>query len=183
MLERWSKGRIIPPPTTVTFNPGDYTKTTYIYPLNNGQVPVHNPNLPYTGNKTVVLGIGAGTGYTPATNTANVNILDSAYPLAPVLFADALTNNADSTNWNITAANDDEGNESDDVDVEFGCNLYNTPLYPIPAPPNGGTNALKVTVNKSSGTGGNSAATAVNCYLTNNVFGGNFAVLLQHERD
>ncbi len=165
-------------PAPVTFVPGDLTHTVYISPLISGQPPVHNPSLTYTGNKSVILGVGSGTGYLPATNTATITIVDSAYPPATVLFTDPLTNSMDATNWGINAANGNLDNIDPDVDVEFGCNLYNTPSYPVPPPPNGATNALKMTVNKSGGLDdviGN-PMTAVNAYFTNAAFGGNYAV-------
>ncbi|HEV2328453.1 MAG TPA: hypothetical protein VGY56_06660 [Verrucomicrobiae bacterium] len=164
------------PPTTVTFHPGDLTQTTYIYPLAGGLSPTHNPNLTYTGNKTVVLSIPNGSGYYAVTNAVTVNIIDSAYPAAQMLFFDPLTNALDATNWNVTAANDNLSQSTPDVDPQFGFNLYNAQYNPVPPPPNGASNALMVTVNKSSGTGGTSPATAINLYLTNQVFGGNYAV-------
>lgn len=166
-------------PIPLTFNPGDLTQTTYIYPLTGGAVPTHNPNLTYTGNKTVVLGLSAGSGYTVTTNTATLTILDSAYPPATVLFSDPLTNAMDATNWGVNVANGNLDNISPDTTVQFGGNLYNTPNYPVPAPPNGATNALQMTVTKNSGFLGDpvdNPMTAVNLYLTNHVFGGNYAV-------
>ncbi|HEY1787311.1 MAG TPA: Calx-beta domain-containing protein [Verrucomicrobiae bacterium] len=164
-------------PTTVTFNPGDLTQTAYVYPLAGGQIPTHNPNLPYTGNKTAIIALGAVAGYTVTTNTATLTIVDSAYPPATVLYSNPLTNSLDATNWSITAASGDLDSQDADVDVEFGCNLYNTPNYPVPPPPSGATNALKVTVNKGGGPGPNGGPmTAVNLYLTNFVASGNYAV-------
>ncbi|HEX3626379.1 MAG TPA: Calx-beta domain-containing protein [Verrucomicrobiae bacterium] len=160
------------PPTTITFNPGDLTQTTYLYPLAGGQTPTHNPALTYTGNKTVVFGIQNGSGFNAVTNTVTLNILDSAYPPAQVLFFDPLTNAMDATNWNMTAANDDMDNQDPDVDAEFGYNLYNAPSYPIPAPPNGATNALRLTADK----GGSGVANALNLYMTNSIFSGSYAV-------
>lgn len=165
-------------PAPVTFVPGDLTHTVYINPLINGHAPVHNPNLAYTGNKTATLGLSAGSGYTAATSNATITIIDSAYPPAPVLFVDPLTNSADATNWGINAANGNLDNIPLDVDVEFGFNLYNAPSFPVPPPPNGATNALKMTVNKSGGLDDviDNPMTAVNAYFTNAAFGGNYAV-------
>ncbi len=166
------------PPTTVTFNSGDLTHTTYIYPLVGGQIPTHNPNLPYTGNKTAVIGLSAGSGYTVTTTTATMTIVDSASPAAHVLFFDPLTNALDATNWGINAANGNLDNLSPNTTVQFGMNLYNTPSYPIPAPPNGATNALMITVNKAGTPGdiSDNPMTAVNAYFTNQLFSGNYAV-------
>ena len=163
-------------PTPVTFHPGDLTQTTYIYPLINGQPPVHSTTLAYSGNKTVIVGIAGGSDYTASTNTAALTIVDSANPPEQVLFADPLTDTADATNWLTGAANDNMGNDPVDIDVEFGCDLTATPLFAVPFPPNGSQHALKMTVNKSDGIAGSSAATAVNMYLTNHVFSGNYAV-------
>jgi hypothetical protein len=84
----------------------------------------------------------------------------------------------DATNWGISEANGNLDNQSPNVNVQFGANLYNTPVYPIPAPPNGATNALMMTVNKGGTPGdvNDNPMTAVNAYLTNFVFSGNFAV-------
>lgn len=166
-------------PAPVTFNPGDLTQIVYLHPLNGGQVPNHNPNLTYSGNKTITLGIANGSGYNGAPATSSFTVVDSAYPPATVLFTDPLTNSDDATNWLVAAANGNLDNVNPVVDPEFGCNLYNTPLYPVPTPPNGATNALKVTVNKPIDSLGDYQAdpmTAVNLYLTNNAFTGNYAV-------
>ncbi|HUA66839.1 MAG TPA: hypothetical protein VME24_13415, partial [Alphaproteobacteria bacterium] len=166
------------PPASVTFVPGDLTHTTYIYPLVGGQIPTHNPNLPYTGNKTAIIGLSAVSGFTVTTNTATLTIVDSASPAARVLFFDPLTNAMDATNWGINAANGNLDNANPNTTVQFGMNLYNAPSYPIPPPPNGATNALMMTVNKA-GTPGDVAdnpMTAVNAYFTNLVFSGNYAV-------
>ncbi|MGH8022123.1 MAG: hypothetical protein ACRED1_00975, partial [Limisphaerales bacterium] len=166
------------PPTSVTFVPGDLTQATYIYPLVGGQIPTHNPNLPYTGNKTAIIGLSAGSGFTVTTNTATLTIVDSASPAAQVLFFDPLTNAMDATNWGINAADGDLDNTTPNTDVQFGMNLYSAPSYPIPAPPNGATNALMMTVNKSGSPGdvADNPMTAVNAYLTNQLFGGSYAV-------
>lgn len=166
-------------PTAVTFNPGDLTKTTYIQPLIGGQPPVHSTTLPFSGNKTVVLGVGSGTGYTPAPGTVTLTIVDSASPPAPVLFADPLSDPNDQTNWNILGANGNMGNEPLDLEVSFGYDLTTVSgdTYAIPFPPNGSQYALRMTVNKQDGQGESGGPmTAVNAYLTNQAFSGNFAV-------
>jgi Calx-beta domain len=163
------------PPTPVTFNPGDTNETSYVYPLSNGQPPVHNSNAPYVGNKTAIIGLAAGSGYTVATNTAALTIIDSANPPAPVLFTDPLTNTDDATNWNITAANGDMPNTPPDYTINFGYDLLNGNQYqPIPLPPSGAATALRVTANKNDV--GSSPATGVNLYLTNHIFSGDYAV-------
>ena len=138
---------------------------------------MHSPTLPFTGNKTVVLGVGAGSGYNPATNTATLTIVDSASPPALVLFSDSLSDPNDQTNWSIAGVNGEMGAWPVDVNVQFGCDLTQTPYYGIPFPPNGSQYALRMTVNKSYGLGqGGGPMAAVNAYLTNQSFSGNFAV-------
>ena len=166
-------------PTPVTFTPGALTETAYIYPLNNGQAPTHSTTLPFTGNKTVVVGIGSSSGYTATAATATLTIVDSAVPPETVLFADPLSDPADAANWGINSGNDYMGVITPpDTDVVFGQDLTATPNYAIPFPPNGSQYALSMTVNKSGGIngGGDNAATAVNAYMTNQIFSGNYAV-------
>lgn len=169
-------------PAPVTFNPGDLTKVTHVSPLNGGALPTHNLNLPFTGNKSIVFSIASGTGYTVAPGTVTLTIVDSGHPSTTVLFADSLSDPNDATNWNVCAANDNMGNNPySDVNVIFGQDLtavpYSTSPYTIPFPPNGSQYALRETVNKSYGAGPyGGGATVVNLYLTNQVFGGNYAV-------
>jgi hypothetical protein len=169
-------------PTPVTFNPGDLTQTSYIYPLHNGQLPVDSSANPYVGNKTAIIGIGSGLGYSPATNTALLNILDSANPTTTVLWADPLTDPNDATNWGVTAANNNMQTNAIDTaiagtsesSVIFGYDLQNGDpgdFGAVPLPPSGAATALRVTVNKSEG-----AAAGVNLYPTNHTFSGNYAV-------
>jgi hypothetical protein len=162
-------------PTPVTFNPGDLSQLSYVYPLIGGAVPTHSASLPYTGNKTAIIGMTAGTGYTAATNKASVTIIDSATPPATVLFSDPLTSASDATHWNITAANGNMPSVSPDYTVNFGYDLQNGALFqPIPLPPSGAATALRVTCNKT-GAGG-APSTGVNLYLTNVTFKGDYAV-------
>ena len=172
-------------PTTVTFNPGDLTQTIYMNPLVGGQLPTHNPNLTYTGNKTVTVKVANGSGYTGGSGSVTLNIIDSAYPAAQVLYFNPLTNAMDATNWNMTAADDYMSQyPTPDVDAQFGDPLDTEPSFyngytflPVPPPPNGASNALMMTVNKASGVGASGGqGTAVNYYMTNQVFGGNYAV-------
>lgn len=160
-------------PTPVTFNPGDLTQKSYIYPLIAGNPPTHSASLAFTGNKTAIIGIGSGSGYLPAPNTATLTIIDSALPPENVLFADPLTDPNDATNWGITGVNGNILNVPVDLDPEFGWDLVGNSF---PLPPSGATTALRLTVNKGSGQGGTAAMTAMNAYLTNHVFSGNYAV-------
>ncbi len=169
-------------PTAVTFNPGDLTQTSYIYPLHNGQLPVDSSANPYVGNKTAIIGIGSGSGYTPATNTALLTILDSANPTTTVLWADPLTDPNDATNWGVTAANNNMQTTPIDTSIAgtsessviFGYDLQNGDpgdFGAVPLPPSGAATALRVTANKSAG-----ASAGVNLYPTNHNFSGNYAV-------
>ena len=164
-------------PGSITFNPGDLVYTNTISPLNNGQLPVNNATNPYVGNKTAIIGLGSGTGYSPATNTALLNILDSAYPTATVIYANPLTNATDDSNWTITSANNNMATNTIDSTVQFGYDLVGDPssVGPIGLPPSGATSALRLTVNKSSSQG-NGAAAGVNLYPKNLSLSGNYAV-------
>jgi hypothetical protein len=165
-------------PTPVTFVPGDLTKVMVVHPLVGGSLPVHNPNLPFTGNKSIVLGVGSGSGYNPAPGTVTLTIVDSAHPPATVLFADPLSDPNDATNWGICAANGNMASYNPvDTTVVFGQDLTATPHNAIPFPPNGSQYALMETVNKNSSMGPiGGPATGLNAYLTNHVFNGNYAV-------
>ena len=184
------------PPTSVTFNPGDLTQSSTIYPLINGQLPMDSTNVPYTGNKTIIASIGSGSGYSGSTNTAVLTLIDNANPPATYLYVDPLNQSADSNNWEETSANDNMQTNAIDSSAVFGYDLFDDPLDPVsltgqgvtplPFPPSGSTNALRVTVNKEyseyNTSGGNpvgngtGAAGAVNLFLTNAFFSGNYAV-------
>ncbi|MGH7978660.1 MAG: hypothetical protein ACREE6_04750, partial [Limisphaerales bacterium] len=188
-----------PTPGSVAFNPGDLTETNYIYPLVDGALPVDGTNLPYTGNKVIVATITSGSGYAGSTNQAVLTLIDNANPPATYLYDDPLSDASDSNNWEITSANDNMQTNAIDSSVEFGYDLYDDPLdpilltgqgpgTPIPFPPSGATNALRLSVNKLYGeynpaynpTGnGQGAAGAVNAFLTNGFFSGNYAVRFQ----
>ena len=157
----------------VTFDPGVTSVTNTISPLQN--------NPAYLGNKTVIVGLANGGGYSAGTNTGTLTIIDNAYPNNTVLYSNPLTDPNDATNWAITAANNNMSNFALDSTVEFGYDLTaNNPESGqnglIPLPPNGATNALRVTVNKNGIVGSANAAAGVNLYLTNKVFSGNYAV-------
>lgn len=176
-----AKGMDYTAPPAVTFNAGDLTKTVYMYPRIGGALPVHSTGLPFSGNKTIVFGIGSGSGYNPAPGTVTLTIVDSAYPPATVLYSNPLSDPNDATNWNTTAANGNMVNIPVDTSITFGQDLtaipYSTTAYNIPFPPNGSQYALRETVNKNSGTGLNGGPpTVVNLYLTNHLFSGNYAV-------
>ena len=161
--------------TTTTLAKGDLTKVVKIAkPLVNGQIPVHTSNPTYTGDKTFTVTIGAGTGYTVSTtNSATLKIVDNAYPTATVLYANPLTDPNDSANWNIAAVVGDNTAATDyyvDFGYDIAANAGSTGA--IPLPPNGQTTALHVTTGKQLP----NEAYAVNVYLMNHVFSGNYAV-------
>jgi len=183
-------------PTSVTFNPGDLTGTNDIYPLVAGALPTDSTNVPYTGDKTILVSIANGSGYSGSTNQAVLTLIDNANPPATYLYSDPLTSVTDSNNWEETDANVNMQTNAIDSSVAFAYDLYDDyldPTYllgdgpgvPLPFPPSGATNALRLTVNKQysqynnqggqpiEGTG---AAGAVNLFLTNSFFSGNYAV-------
>ena len=165
-------------PGPVTFNPGDISQTNYISPLSNGQLPVDSSTNAYVGNKTAIVAVGSGAGYTGSTNTALLNILDSAYPTTAVLYANPLTDPNDAGNWAVTAANNNMQVNGIDNGITFGYDLQNgdpADFGAIPLPPSGAATALRVTVNKSSAQSSGAAA-GVNLYPMNVRFGANYAV-------
>ena len=165
-------------PAAITFNPGDLVYTNFVYPLRNGQLPVDSTANAFVGNKTIVVGVSAASGYTVATNTVALTVLDSAYPTATVLFADPLTDPADAANWGVTSANNNMQTNAIDNTITFGYDLQNGDpgdYGPIPLPPSGATTALRITVNKDSAAGSGAGA-AVNLYPTNVTFSGNYSV-------
>ena len=164
---------------SVTINPGDVQKAVTISPLVGGELP-QGTNTVYTGNKTAVIGLAPGTGYTvaPSPSTATLTILDNVSPPGTtVLFSDSLGDVASMTNWNLTFANTnmaDPGYASD-YDVQMGYDLSAAPYGAISPPPNGPAMALRMTANKL----GYSASAGVNLYPTNVSFSGNYAVRFQ----
>ncbi len=141
--------------------------------------PVSTPYpFTYVGNESIIVTMSAGTSpedvpFTigPAAS-ATMTLLDNAYPPETVLWSDPLTSASD-TGWNLAFGSEATGTSNnptttlirnyvtipgggsgaaEDFDVEFGYILANDPLNTIGNPPNGATNALKVTVNKN-GTG------------------------------
>ncbi len=152
----------------ITLNPGDVTATNTISPL--------APTTNYAGNRTVVIGLTNGNGYSAASGTATLTIIDSANPPAPLLYSDPLSDPNDALHWNITFGNGDSANAPADYNVDFGYDLTTDPTGThgiIPPPPNGATTALRVTCNKLFNPG---AAAGVNVYYTNQACGGDYAV-------
>ncbi len=130
-------------------------------------------NAVYTGNKTIVIGLAAGTGFSVASSNATLTIIDDENPPAPVLYTNPLTSAADAVNWNRTFANGDLATLGPDFETSFGYDLTaNASGGGIIAPPPGGANnALRVTVNKTVGSNA-----GVDLYPTNFSFSGDYAV-------
>lgn len=180
----------------VTINPGDVSDSVFLSPLVNGQFPTDATNVPYTGDKTIIVSVGNGAGFSGSTNTTVLTIIDNANPPATYLYYDALNNVMDSNNWEVTSANDNMETNAIDDSIVFAYDLYDNPLDPVlledlgatplSFPPSGATNALRVTVNKQysgyNADGGSpvgdglGAAGGVNLFLTNAIFSGNYAV-------
>ncbi len=166
----------------VTVPKGALTETVSVSPLANGALPVDTINPTYAGNKTINVTVAGGANYGVAAtaNAAVLTLLDNAYPPNPVLFADPLTNSAESANWNITYGNGDQQDYPAAYQVDFGFNLLTangdpTDLGLIGLPPSGATNALRITCNKNLGSGDNYGG-GVNVYYTNQVLSGDYAV-------
>lgn len=160
------------PAPPVVFNPGDATVTNLITPL------IDTTN--YVGTKTVVFGLGTGSGYTVSPTNVTLSIIDNAYPPSTLIYQNPLTDPNDVTNWGVTAANNNPLTNSIDNNIDFGYDLTaNNGLVSdnglITLPPNGATNALRVTVNKNQPQGSGAAA-GVNLYLTNLFLAGDYAV-------
>lgn len=174
------EGRDYTAPSSVTFSPGDLTDYSYIYPLVNGQPPVHTNVMTYSGNKSIIATLASAGAYTAVANTDAFTIVDSANPPATVLYYDPLTNSAP-TNWIIRPTDENYPVTAPDYFADFGYNLATDSRdpdnTPISTPPNGQPTALRITTGKS-GTPGNQTtySTAVNLYLTNVVFRGDYAV-------
>jgi hypothetical protein len=167
------------PLAPVTFNPGDIVKFATMSPLSSGVPPVDTVNPPYVGNKSVTVGLPAGTGYIiSGANSTTLTLIDNANPSAPLLFSDPLTDANDAVNWAVTFGSGDETGHPADYTVDFGYDLTaNNPNAVanglIGLPPGGATNALRITCLKNISF---SAAGGVNVYYTNQVFSNNFAV-------
>ncbi|PWU21210.1 MAG: hypothetical protein C5B50_02165 [Verrucomicrobia bacterium] len=162
-------GTAIPGTDFVTTNniplpPGTTTATATVSPL--------DPTSSYTGNKTIVVGETAGSGYIVGGNNVTLTIIDNATPPATSLYSNPLTDAGDAMNWGLTWANRDLQVIGYDGVVDFGYDLTSTgPNGSTPLPPSGATTGLHVTYNKTALCSG-----AVNLYLTNQTFSGDYAV-------
>jgi hypothetical protein len=131
-------------------------------------------NAAYTGNKSIVVSMTSGGGFSVTASNATLTIIDDENPPAPVLYSNPLTDAADAVNWNLTYANGDLPTlGGTDYEASFGYDLVADPLGvgPIAAAPSGATKALRVTVNKNVA---NNAG--VNLYPTNITVSGDYAL-------
>jgi len=141
------------------------TNINLVSPLNDGI---------YTGNRTIVVGLTAGAGFSVATSNALLTIIDDENPTATVLYTNALTSAADASNWNLTYANGDMATYGgSDYEASFGYDLTTDLSFGgvIAPPPGGANNALRTTVNKLF-----ASNAGINLYPTNVSFSGDFAV-------
>jgi hypothetical protein len=167
-------------PGSVTFNPGDTVVTNVIRPLVAGVPPVQTANPTYIGNLTAIIGVTAGTGYAATSNTVVLNSIDPGYPPAVVLYSDPLdasTATVDSNSWTVSFASANWAlPDTNDYEVTFGFSLTDpgaqTTSGILSLPPNGATNALRITCNK----GGLFFNAGVNAFVPGQNFSGNYAV-------
>jgi hypothetical protein len=138
-------------------------------------IPLDNPNA--LGNRTVVVTLAPGTGYTLGNSSATGTVVSAHYPAAPVLLSDDLTSSIapETNNWKITYGCGDPLNNSTNYATDFGMSLGSAAGgFPVGTPPGGNPSALHLTCNKLFNTGG--AAGAVNVYYTNLWLDGDYAV-------
>ncbi len=167
------------PLPAVTFNPGDLAQVVAVSPLVNGAPPVDSVNSTYVGDKTITVALTSSPGYlVSGPNSTTLTLIDNANLPNPVVFSDPLTDPNDATHWRITYGTGDQLDYPANYDVQFGYDL--TASNPdsgnnglIGLPPNGATNALRITCNKGTSVtyGG-----GVNVYYTSQAFSGNYAV-------
>ena len=145
--------------SSVTIPDGSQTATLKITPVD---------NLTINTNRTLSVGVAAGSGYAIGNGSGTGTIVSAHYASAPVVLFDDLTDATRSTNWGITYGCGDPANFSTDFSADFGLPLT------IGLPPNGNANALHLTCNKATSPPG--APGAVNCYFTNLFLSGDYSV-------
>ena len=157
----------------------DYTVTNGIF-ISSGSSsadfavhPIYNPAV--TGNRTVSISAGTGTGYAIGAGPAVGTIVDADYGPATLILTNSLTDPNDVTNWNVTYGTGDPTNNASNYNADFGFDLTTGYNAAVPFPPSADGNALHLTCNKQIGPPGG-AAGAVNAYLTNHLLSGNYAV-------
>ncbi len=143
----------------VSFDPGIVDMPLQLlYPIDNAQVD---------GARTITVDLLPGTGFSVATNTATVSIIDDDVPAETVLWSDNFDSDT-SANWIVRFAN---LAGVDDYTATFN---YDYSSLGIPPAPHSGTDTHGVflTVNK----GGLTSAAGVNLYPRNQSFSGDFAL-------
>ena len=130
--------------------------------------PLYNPA--YTGDKTVVITVVDGTGYTAGAPASGTGVIrDAGDPPAPVLFADDFDTDT-SANWLVRFG---ANNNIYDANVVFAHDYSQLGIPPAPHTLNGTTRGLFLNVNKNDAT---ASAAAVNLYPLNQVFRGDYAL-------
>ena len=144
--------------TVVNLAAGEITQVFTVAPTDNSA---------YTGDRSVVATILAGTAYTPAPdNSAAISIIDDELPPETVLWSDNFDSGTSTNNYNLTTAS---RLPPDDYFVDFAFD-YST--VGIPAAPNStNTIGFKVTANKTS-----AHSASVNCFPIGQSFSNNFAL-------
>ncbi len=123
------------------------------------------------GAETIEVAVVAGAGYGPGPNaTASVRLRDDEREDLPVLFAEGFDTDVSGA-WNLVFSS---GNGFDDFRAQFGYDYSFDGVAAAPNSPGGSTTGLKVTVNKDEPSA--SGAAALNLYLKDRVFSGNYAV-------
>ncbi len=154
-------------PITIPAGTVDYG-VNLIYPLNASTE---------TGSKTISLTNLAGTGYTVTNNTATTTLTLKSAPEGAVLFSENFEGQGSEANWDVFFAT--FGSTAPDYNVLFGYDYAAggvgnlPPIPPAPHSTNGGTHGLYLTVNKGDDV---AAAAALNLYLKNKTFSGNYAL-------
>jgi len=119
------------------------------------------------GTEDIVVTVAPGAGYVVGPNASATGLLrDDDRAPAPVLFSENFDTDV-SANWSVAFGS---ANGIPDFSAQFGYDYAIDGLPP--APGSSGTTGLRVTVNKDE----IGSAAAVNLYLRNQSFSGNFAV-------
>jgi len=137
--------------------------------------PIDNATI-YT-NRTAIVSLAAGTGYTIGNGKGTNTIVSAHYVPAPVILNDPLNSANDATNWNLVYGSGDTMFNTNNFSADFGMDLNAAAGgIVIPPPPSGDAHALHLTANKANNPG---APGAINAYYTNKLLSGNFAVRFQ----
>lgn len=150
------------PVYSVTLAEGDTTATFDINPIDDALVE---------GNESILVTVAPGPGYVAGTNsvTGSATLVDDDVPDQIVLFADDFSVPDASTNWVMYFGS--TNTTFPDYGFEYGFDYSSFGIPPAPHSVEGQTRALRMYVNKAAG-----GAAALNFYLTNQVFAGDYAV-------